>query len=452
MSGWHPNASDGGLPPNPASPNNPAAAFDPVRDPVNTSALYYGNGCDVRLRPEVVNSLISENLAVVDAAELHYDPGRLTNLSLGVQYLIQRGLVIGAFMLGGPNAYNATLAPPLTRYNDFLTLRVVPTVANVGPVTLDVNGLGAVPILRNDATDLRAEDFPADIPQIIVARGNRFFVPYHVRSQVPILLVGAVDGWVRTDGNDATGDGTANTPEKAFRTIGRAFEVLGGKYLQTPLFTINIRLGNPGTYAPFYLGTFGGNLNIIGDITNPSQYRIAGLTTGSERYSGGISNQPNTSIQGVTFVMDSPAPIRHWAFACTGGAQVQLWNCRFEVTVGNNQATFIVVSANGILTFRDSLVIDGAGGTYQYLIYCQAQGNFFGGTPGSALTVMNTTVTGASIEVDMLSQFSYVGATVVVTNTHGIRYGVQANSVAYFGLQPIPGDQPGFQATGGQVL
>src|SRR5262250_2264913 len=119
MSGIFPNASDGGLPPT-ADPNNPSHAYDPVRDPVSTSALYYGNGCDVRLRPEVVNSLISEQEALVDAAELAYDPGRLTNLRLGTQYLIQRGLMSGCALVGGPAAYTGTLDPPATRYNDFM--------------------------------------------------------------------------------------------------------------------------------------------------------------------------------------------------------------------------------------------------------------------------------------------------------------------------------------------
>src|SRR5215470_6492206 len=113
MSGIFPNASDGGLPPT-ADPNNPSHAYDPVRDPVGTSALYYGNGCDVRLRPEVVNALISEQEAVTDAGEVKYDPGRLTNLLLGTQYLIQRGRETGAMLLGGPAAYTGTLTPPVT--------------------------------------------------------------------------------------------------------------------------------------------------------------------------------------------------------------------------------------------------------------------------------------------------------------------------------------------------
>ena len=48
--------------------------------------------------------------------------------------------------------------------------------------------------------------------------------------QVPLTATGAVDAWVRTDGNDATGDGTANSPDKAFRTIEGAWNAVGGRY------------------------------------------------------------------------------------------------------------------------------------------------------------------------------------------------------------------------------
>src|SRR5262245_32330203 len=217
MSGIFPNASDGGLAPNPSSPSNPAAAYDPVLDPVSTTALYFGNGCDARIRPECLNAIISEIEALVDGGEIAYDPGRLTNLRLAAQYLIQRGKPSGANLIGGPAAYTGTLDPAATSYNDFMTLRVVPGLTNNGPVTLDFNSVGVAPLLRNDAAALREGDFPANIPAIIVARGGQFYVPYLVRSQVPILPIGAVEAWVRTDGNDSTGDGSANTAAKAFR-------------------------------------------------------------------------------------------------------------------------------------------------------------------------------------------------------------------------------------------
>ena len=70
MSGWHPLARDGGVPPNPATPTSPPQAFAPQTLPIDTDALYYSNGCDVALRPPVLNSIISEMLGVVDRVGL----------------------------------------------------------------------------------------------------------------------------------------------------------------------------------------------------------------------------------------------------------------------------------------------------------------------------------------------------------------------------------------------
>ncbi len=92
MSGIFPNTADGGLAPNATDTNNPSHAYDPNTEPLNTAALYYGNGCDVRLRPEVVNAIISELEGVVDIADRAYDHSKLNNLQVAARYLIQRGL------------------------------------------------------------------------------------------------------------------------------------------------------------------------------------------------------------------------------------------------------------------------------------------------------------------------------------------------------------------------
>jgi len=92
MAGIFPFAQDGGLAPNPSQPNNPAQAFNPNPPPLDTVALYYGNGCDVRLRPAVVNSLISEIAATCQRAGLAYRASSLGNLQTAVAYMIQRGV------------------------------------------------------------------------------------------------------------------------------------------------------------------------------------------------------------------------------------------------------------------------------------------------------------------------------------------------------------------------
>jgi hypothetical protein len=176
MSGIFPNTGDGGLPPNAADTSNPSHAYDPVTDPVSTAALYYGNGCDVRLRPEVVNSIISEIEATADSADLAYDPGRLINLQLATRYLIQRGLP-RAVLLGGPvNAYTGQLDPPATAYNNFMTLSIVPNITNTGATTFNLNGRGNVPVVRQNGLPLGGGELIAGIPTEAIYYNGKFYL------------------------------------------------------------------------------------------------------------------------------------------------------------------------------------------------------------------------------------------------------------------------------------
>lgn len=75
MSGIFPSGADGGVPPESAT-----NGYDPSNPPVDTAALYYGNGCGVVLRPHVLNSLISEVACLTDKAGLNYDPGNPCNV------------------------------------------------------------------------------------------------------------------------------------------------------------------------------------------------------------------------------------------------------------------------------------------------------------------------------------------------------------------------------------
>src|SRR5262245_47468439 len=185
MSGIFPQAADGGIPPNVATPLNPSHAYPPGTAPLNTSPLYYGNGCDVRLRPEVVNSMISELEAIVDRAGVAYDSTILTNVETAIRYLIQRGLPEFSLLTGGPNFYAATLSPPMTAYNGGLTLCVVPNVTNSGVVRINVNGKGDVPVMRNDGAELVTGDWPAGRPMLISYLNGWFYVIGFVKSQIP---------------------------------------------------------------------------------------------------------------------------------------------------------------------------------------------------------------------------------------------------------------------------
>jgi len=92
-SGLFPHSWDGAIPANPETPTNPPQAL-PIGDytqPTDTSALYYGLGCDVRIRAPVLNSIISEIMAVCEFANVAYSAGRLTNLRDAIVKLIKSG-------------------------------------------------------------------------------------------------------------------------------------------------------------------------------------------------------------------------------------------------------------------------------------------------------------------------------------------------------------------------
>src|SRR5215471_13802122 len=83
MAGIFPHQWDGGIPPNEQTPDNPANAYPgtPYTQPVDTSPLYYGNGCDIRIRAPVLNAIISEIYAVIVRSGRQYAASSQTNLA-----------------------------------------------------------------------------------------------------------------------------------------------------------------------------------------------------------------------------------------------------------------------------------------------------------------------------------------------------------------------------------
>jgi hypothetical protein len=86
------------------------------------------------------------------------------------------------------NAYVVLMDPKITAigYVDGLEVKLLPTRANTGACTLNVNGLGNIPIKRSDGSDPQASDLPANavIPLTYQAGANVFRLPSVVSSQV----------------------------------------------------------------------------------------------------------------------------------------------------------------------------------------------------------------------------------------------------------------------------
>lgn len=450
MSGIFPNENDGAVSCDIATP----PGYCPVTPPL-TPALYYGSGCDARLRPEVLNSLISEVAAVVDEGAVAYSPSRRENMELAIRYLIQRGIPHAGQLKDGPNNYTMALDPPLTGYTNHLTLVIVPNVDNALGVTLNVDGKGATPVLRSDGYPLQPYDWKKDRPALVSYWNGNFYMVGLVGSQVPLVLTQTIDLWVRPDGNDVTGDGTANTPNKAFRTINRAFQSFASRYAASPAFAINIRLGVPGDYESCQLYNCANTVNVIGDVNNYAAYRLRTTAVTPplpDWTSCVITDGLKVVFYGVTFVLDQ-SQLQAYGIVTGTATSLTLQDCRFEFPLSHPQHFGLWIG--GGCVFAGHLDFVGYGTTVGgWLIIHQGKCNAFEAySPASRLNIfrwynLNFTIAGlwassAGSAVLDSNDSAYSGCT-------GPKFLCEMNGTAWT-WRDVPGNQPGIIRTGGQA-
>lgn len=454
MSGIFPQTSDGGLPPNPAAPTNPTHAYSPTTPPLNTAPLYYGNGCDVRLRPEVVNSLISEVEAICDSASLPYDGTKLTNAERAIRYLVQRGKMKFAGLAGGPLNYTGTLDPPALSYNDGMVLAVVPNQNNTGGVWLSFDGLAYAPLLRHDGAALQPNDFRLGSVYLIAFYAGNWHVCQLVYSQVPVvtdipkIMHNDVAGWVRPDGNDSTGDGTANSPAKAFRTINGCWNKMAQQYVPSPFYGINIMLGIPGDYEAVALGGFGSLVRIIGDPGNARAYRInAGALGAAGIPLSAILFDMKVAFNGVNFYMNQPNTI---GMQVGSGAAVNLANCWFEQTAAGGMFINARTGATVYLMNDSNNNIQGNNLAVTFALYASEHGRIIPNSFNTTLWFTNSFASTAHYGCTTMGLIRNADH-VVVNNCGGKKWDISNNSVLWTTGQPVPGDIAGTTQSGGVV-
>lgn len=160
MSGIFPNPADGAVAPGVTAP----PSFDPTIDPVGTLARYFSQNCNVILRPEVLNAIISQIAAAIDFAGLAYDPAKgHVDLSEAVQYYIQKNLGAYVELAGGPADYTAAGAPTFMAYKEGMVLwaKMPAGANNVAGARLAVDGLPFLPIVRPDGSAVVSADMLA---------------------------------------------------------------------------------------------------------------------------------------------------------------------------------------------------------------------------------------------------------------------------------------------------
>src|SRR5215471_127023 len=239
-----------------------------------------------------------------------------------------------------PWHFTFDLNPPPPCYTDFMTCVFVPRMApdseiNRGYLRINMNGLGYTPLYRWDGNETKM----GDILNLKPFMASYFNGAWYIIGRIPPeFRPGGIDLWVRTDGNDATADGTRNTPDRAFRTIRAAFASVGERFMATPLFSANIKLGNMGWFEDAYIGPFGGAVTITGGGVDGGgwgggsrfDYRIQnGYYAGENRWMSLAFVAVNSvGLTGIT-MMVTAGPIAS-ALLVGGRTNLSCTDCAFE--------------------------------------------------------------------------------------------------------------------------
>lgn len=428
---------------------------------VGCDELWYSTTrCQPRFDPAAANAMLAELVNLINKGEVTYNCNNLNQVELAARYIVQRGLARGSVLAGGPFNYTGALDPPITRYNDLMTLTIIPNANNQGAVNLDF-GLGQRALLRNDGLNVKAQDLKAGRPQTIAFWGGYWFMIGLSASQVPLVATGAVDGWVRTDGNDITGDGTQNTPDRAFRTIQGAWNTIGSRYAASPLLSINIRLGLPGTYDGATIGPYGGNCGVFGDPNNRAAYRITTTPLAQGAPAGGTWGlrmmATNAFLSGINLVLNNSNPMSN-ASMCLRLDSGVYWldRCQFTLETSNSGSSYMIGASLGcIVSTVNDCVFEGNGNSVQFGYVQAGGGGFYGNPPGlpPALWLFRNIV--ASQEFFRVSDQAVVtigNMNLQQSNCIGRQYTVTTNGVFYRLGQTIPGSVAGQVGSQGQVF
>jgi hypothetical protein len=137
--------------------------------------FYYWNGADWQMIAGTDN--LGNHVATQD---LDMNSNRITNLqdpsssedAVNAQTIQKGNLIFG--LATGTDNYAVALNPPISMYNAGMVVNFLVANANTGSVTIDVNGLGATPVLKNGNLPLIASDIKSGQIVSVIYDGTNF--------------------------------------------------------------------------------------------------------------------------------------------------------------------------------------------------------------------------------------------------------------------------------------
>jgi hypothetical protein len=393
---------------------------------------------------EIVNIIEATALAAPDNADLHQ-----------LAKAIQSQKLWSVDDAGTANQYNVTLAQHPGAYYRYMLIVAYTTAPNTGPSNLNVNAMGAKPVVRADGSELVPGDIGANTLNAFMYDGAKFRIVWGAKS------AGAT-GWLTQNltfyvnyatGSDAN-DGAAAVLAAGhgpFKTLQKAADVIGTFNLNGYNVTVNV--ADSPNYASVRLPASAGNgsINWIGNAGNPANVVITGTNTIAVSV-GGVNNTMNgfkVQTTGGTGQSDTRAGIH-----AQGAVAAIFQNMEWGACAGPHNFAY----GGAYVRLGGTLKISGSAQNHVYgngaFIICVygAKVDFIG-VGASPITLVGTpNWPAAFVMTDSVGVVFFTYSTLTGLGT-GKKYQGTFNSVISVGgggINYLPGDSAGTVATGAQ--
>ncbi|MCA1419502.1 hypothetical protein [Bradyrhizobium sp. BRP23] len=395
---------------------------------------------------EIVNLISDVNLFAPDNADLR---------QLGKSIQSQKLWAVDD--AGTANQYSVTLAPAPGTYFRYLLVVAWIVNPNTGPANLNVNAMGAKPIVRSDGSPLIPGDIGQNTLNAFMYDGAAFRMVWQGKSVGgPVFLDRNLTFYV----NDATGsdnnDGAAAVVgggHGPFKTLQKAANTV--RFMNLNGYNITINVADSQNYRAVNLPACAGSGTVlwVGNVNTPANVLIS------------ENNTIAIAVSGVNNVMQG------FKVQTTGVAGQQNNTCAGIHAQGTVQATFqnfewgptfgpqIFAYGGAYLRFGGPKRISGSAQSHAYglgcFINCQQGGRVdcLEVSPPQPLTIVGAVnYAQAFIEAQQLSAVAFNYSTLTGAAT-GKKYDATYNSVinvAGGGANYLPGDVAGTVSNGGQ--
>ena len=380
-----------------------------------------------------LNAVQESVLGVVEATGLTPDDNDDT------QFLkaIRSGTLNYAVAGGTDTAYTAELTPALAAHVKGMRVTVEVTRANTGATALDM-GPGPLPIKSIKGADVVLGDFPVGSFPQFVCTGTAWMVSGLLYSEVPIKPAGNLTLYVRTDGNDLNGDGSANTAAKAFASVAGAINYINRVY-SGPGSVATIRVA-PGTYGRIQVPRTSMQVVVEGDLVTPANVFISGADTPTGVGTISTGGGANITFRGLRIASPNAGT---YGLVSDSNSSCSLQNCEW----GNSPIASIVAIRGAVISMSGQHTF--YGGNHEACLIASNGGQIFSDAaiPPTITLTAAMNYSNAWAYATQMGQITLTTATFVnPSNAVGKRFTIDTLSLVQTGgrgVNALPGSAAG---------